>query len=52
MIVRRGNRKCQSGISGYREAGMAEQRAKEIELAETQIVEIIPSDIEKLIYVI
>lgn len=31
---------------------MAEQRVKEIEPAETQIVEIIPPDIEKLIYVI
>ena len=52
MIVRQGNMKCQFGISCYRGDGMADQKAKEMEPMETQIVEIMPPDIENLIYVI
>lgn len=44
--------KCQFGISSYRGDGMADQKAKEMEPVETQTVEIIPPDIENLIYMV
>ena len=44
--------KCQSGISSYRGDGMADQKVREMEPVETQIVEIMPPDVENLIYVV
>jgi hypothetical protein len=44
--------KCQFGISSYRGDGMADQKVREMEPVETQIVEIMPPDVENLIYVV
>lgn len=44
--------KCQFDISSYRGDGLANQKAKEMKPAETQIVEIMSPDIENLIYVV
>ena len=44
--------KCQLEISSYRGDGMENPKAKEMEPVETQTVEIMPPDIENLIYVV